>query len=222
MKILIVSATYLEINNFFNENSIFYNENSRFYSIKIKNKEIDIIITGVGMISTSYLLGKIFNESKYDLAINIGIAGAFNNKLKIGDVVNVVEEYLPELGIKFKDKIVKASTLNLFTKKDILKSECLKNSNYNLPDNVIDVKSLTVNSVSGDIETANSLNSNYNADIESMEGAAFMYACVYENIKFVQLRAISNYVGDRDKNNWDIPKAVENLNSTLNKIIDNI
>ena len=33
-----------------------------------------------------------------------------------------------------------------------------------------------------------------------MEGAALHYACIMEHIPFIQLRAVSNFVGERDKN----------------------
>ena len=45
-----------------------------------------------------------------------------------------------------------------------------------------------------------------------MEGAAFHYVCLQENIPFVQLRAISNFVGERDKSKWLMKEAIENLN----------
>ena len=56
--------------------------------------------------------------------------------------------------------------------------------------------------------------SNLHPDIESMEGAAFFYVCMMEKIPCVQLRAISNYVERRNKNNWNIPLSLKNLTAT--------
>jgi len=53
-----------------------------------------------------------------------------------------------------------------------------------------------------------------------MEGAAFMFACLSAKANFLQIRAISNYVGDRNKINWNIKKAVDNLNNVLSRIIE--
>jgi futalosine hydrolase len=48
-----------------------------------------------------------------------------------------------------------------------------------------------------------------------MEGGAFLYACLSENIPCIQIRSISNYVAPRNSAEWDIKKAVQTLNKTL-------
>jgi futalosine hydrolase len=58
--------------------------------------------------------------------------------------------------------------------------------------------------------------------VESMEGAAFMFACEIEDIPYVQIRAISNYVEKRNKEGWNIPLAIENLNRKIMEIIDSL
>jgi futalosine hydrolase len=52
-----------------------------------------------------------------------------------------------------------------------------------------------------------------------MEGAAFHYACLQMNTSFLQLRGISNVVGERDKNKWKMKEAIGNLNNELSKIL---
>jgi futalosine hydrolase len=48
-----------------------------------------------------------------------------------------------------------------------------------------------------------------------MEGAAFFYACEEANVDGLQVRAISNYVEKRNKENWNLALAVKNLNDWL-------
>jgi futalosine hydrolase len=48
-----------------------------------------------------------------------------------------------------------------------------------------------------------------------MEGAAFMQICLTEKIPFAELRAISNYVEPRNRENWKMKEAIENLNTVL-------
>jgi futalosine hydrolase len=48
-----------------------------------------------------------------------------------------------------------------------------------------------------------------------MEGATFFYLCSREKIPFLALRAISNMVERRNKNNWDIDLALNNLSEKL-------
>ncbi|MFZ1371603.1 MAG: futalosine hydrolase, partial [Ferruginibacter sp.] len=58
--------------------------------------------------------------------------------------------------------------------------------------------------------------------IETMEGAALHYVCLQENIPFLQIRSISNYVGERDKIKWKLKEAIENLNTDLIKLINGL
>jgi len=51
--------------------------------------------------------------------------------------------------------------------------------------------------------------------IESMEGAAFHYVCLQEAVPFLQLRAVSNMIGERDKTKWLMKEAIDNLNKEL-------
>ncbi|KKO19734.1 MAG: hypothetical protein BROFUL_01556 [Candidatus Brocadia fulgida] len=52
-----------------------------------------------------------------------------------------------------------------------------------------------------------------------MEGAAFFYACLMERIPCLQIRTISNYIEDRNKGRWNVPLAIDNLNTIALNII---
>ena len=62
----------------------------------------------------------------------------------------------------------------------------------------------------------------FNADIESMEGAAFHFVCLQKSVPFLQVRSISNKVGIRDKSKWNIPVALKNLSIELITILDDL
>jgi futalosine hydrolase len=59
----------------------------------------------------------------------------------------------------------------------------------------------------------------FNPDIETMEGATFFYICSLENIPFLALRAISNKVERRNKINWKIALALNNLSEKLKEVL---
>jgi futalosine hydrolase len=59
----------------------------------------------------------------------------------------------------------------------------------------------------------------YQADLESMEGAAFFYACLAEGVPFIEIRSVSNYVAERDKSYWNIPLAIQKLDKTLDRLM---
>ncbi len=58
--------------------------------------------------------------------------------------------------------------------------------------------------------------------VESMEGAALHYTCLMENIPFIQIRAMSNYIAERNKKKWNMKESVDNLNNELVKTLKNI
>jgi futalosine hydrolase len=81
------------------------------------------------------------------------------------------------------------------------------------------VVGVTVNKVSDSEIQKQQLIKTYNPAVESMEGAAFHYVCLQEKISFLQLRSISNHVGERDKSKWKIKDAIESLNHEITKTI---
>jgi futalosine hydrolase len=77
-----------------------------------------------------------------------------------------------------------------------------------------------VNQVSTNIDFIKGMKEKYMPVIESMEGAAFHYVCLKESIPFVQFRAISNMVGERDKKKWKMKDAVEALNAEVIRFLN--
>ncbi len=217
MKILVVAATKYEIDLLLGQmEKLTSSDDARFIRGVFKNMEIDFLITGVGMVATSYYSGKVLNES-YDIAFNIGICGSFNSNLEIGTVVNVYEDCFSELGAEDGDTFLSLDELKLdgITK---IKNDfgALNVEIEKLPK----VNGITVNTTHGNEKTIEHVTKRFHPIVESMEGAAFMFACENERIPYVQIRAVSNFVERRNKENWDIPMALKNLNDTFIKILE--
>ncbi len=73
------------------------------------------------------------------------------------------------------------------------------------------VSGITVNTVHGDDASIAAVTARYAPDVESMEGAAFMYACLVAGVAFAQVRAVSNRVERRNRDAWDLKGAVNEL-----------
>ncbi len=84
------------------------------------------------------------------------------------------------------------------------------------------MRAVTVNEITTSSKRVHELIEKYGPVLESMEGAAFHYVCLQEDIPFVQLRAVSNFIGERDKSKWLIKEAIENLNRELIILINNM
>lgn len=226
MNILIVSATYLEIEpllllfNFEKE----VNQKLKRYTYNQHN--IDVLIPGVGMTCTAYWLGKTLNAKLYDNAINVGLAGSFDDNLIIGEVVNITSDQLSELGAEDGESFLSLIDMDLIMDEDFILNNgementiCVDNPTIN---SLQKVKAITVNTTHGDDESINKIKKLFNPQVESMEGAAFFYACLFEGITCVQIRSISNKVEKRNKDSWNIPLAVKNLCSTTLQIINTL
>ena len=94
MNLLLVYATHLEaasLRSKFGDSNV---ESSSFWNFTHKKVNVDVLVSGVGLVNTAFQLGKTLSSSKYDFAINVGVAGSFDRSLKLGTVVNVMSECL--------------------------------------------------------------------------------------------------------------------------------
>jgi futalosine hydrolase len=218
MRIIVTAATvdewmpaYLQIDPLFTSES--------------KRMKVTFHQSGVGMLATAVSLTKMITEEKPDLIIQIGIAGCFDEKMILGKVVCINEESLGDLGVqedgKWKDIFdlkLEKSTYPPFEKRK-LPNQWMKDYNVlKLPE----VAAVTINQITTSPDHKLQLIKKYEAVIESMEGAALHYVCRTFNVPFIQMRAISNYIGERDKSKWEIKTAIDNLNQVILKYIEKI
>lgn len=212
MSILIVSATETEVKPIIENNDI--------------SKDIKFLITGIGMVATAYALGREFSRNTYNFAINAGIAGSYRRGIKIGNVVRVITDRISEMGAEDGEDFIEFHNLGVEKLSERFKNDgiyrnyrLIKSKTYN---SLKEVNSITVNTIHGNKKRISKISKQFNPDIEAMEGAAFMYACDIEQIPYIQIRAISNYVEKRNTLNWDVKLAIENLNITIKKILTEI
>ncbi|MEI7723955.1 MAG: futalosine hydrolase [Bacteroidota bacterium] len=224
MDLLLVSATLFEIRPILIKLILVKKQNDQLSSYRYKDINIDILIPGIGMVPTAYCLGRQLAQKHYDLAINAGIAGTFTKSLALGSVVNVVEDCVPELGAEDGDRFLSVFELGLTDpdahpyKGGKLVNECFDSGlfkNNGVIGKLQKVKAITSNTVRGNAESITRIQRIAQVDIESMEGAAFFYACLSENIPFLQIRSISNRVEERDKSRWNLDLSLKNLNKVL-------
>ena len=60
----------------------------------------------------------------------------------------------------------------------------------------------------------------FKPQVESMEGAAFMYACMIHGLAHAQVRAVSNIVERRNRDAWKIADAIGSLGTTALGILE--
>jgi futalosine hydrolase len=191
------------------------------------NYKIDTLVTGVGSVSTSWSLSKWFSvNEKPQLAINIGIAGSFKKDIAAGDVVVAVSDCFADAGIESGKGFLTLAEAGLedpdrfpFRTGRII---CDNRFVDHTAEKLRKVNAVTVNTASGTEETIARIVSKYDPDIETMEGATFAYICSCEKVDYLALRSVSNLIGPRKEQKWDIPLALSALIRALEDFLTTI
>ena len=166
-KLILVSATSFEIEPTLQFLSG-YRLNGQVY--QLGNLQIQVCITGVGMINTAFELGR-FCAQQFDLALNAGLAGCFGNRPK-GSVLNIVSDCFSELGAQDDERFLTIDELGFGQQQQVPEKPLSLNFLSQLPS----AHGVTVNTVHGHEASITALQSRLSPDTESMEGAAFFMA----------------------------------------------
>ncbi|MFT3827278.1 MAG: futalosine hydrolase [Chitinophagaceae bacterium] len=217
MYILLTAATKMEI-----QPTIDF---LRQHDFQYHGHEIDVLITGIGSISTTYLLTYNIHNHRPDYLLQAGIAGSFSPNYPPGSLVFVNEDISGDVGVEENGMFKDVTDMGLqqadhgpYTGKYLVNPYC---SDWE-EDNVPFVRSITINEITTRASRIEQLQQKYSPVVESMEGAAFHYTALMESIPFMQIRSISNFVGERDKSKWQMKPAIDVLNAKLIEIIKNL
>jgi len=218
MKVVIASATEKEVLLIKEAINPAYLDNNATFNVSF-------VETGVGLLASCFSLSKLIFESRPAIILQAGIAGAFDSKLILGDVVIVKEEILADTGVEENGVLQDLFDLKLlavdffpFTNKKLV-NPAIKSLNFlRLPE----VTGITVNEITTRLSRIEQYKAKYGADLESMEGAALHYCGLQTSTSFIQVRAISNFIGERDKSKWKFKEALKNLSEVSLQYIDHL
>lgn len=187
--------------------------------------ETELLITGVGSAATAHALTRSIYRRRPDLVIQAGIGGSFTDRLPPPALAFIGEDLFADLGAMERDGFSDLFDMGFLGENEYpFHGRMLRNPHperwegFGLPF----VRGGTVSNISASAARVTSIIEKYDPHIESMEGAAMHYVCLQENIPFIQLRAVSNYAGDRNKQHWKIPEAIAVLNDQLIKILTSL
>jgi futalosine hydrolase len=216
MRVIITAATHGEWMPSFQKINPKYVSNNKKFSVGFHE-------SGIGMLASSVSLMKMFVQETPTLIIQVGIAGCFDKKIPLGKVFAVKDDFAGDMGV-MENKVWKDLFDMKFDKPNDppYEKKSLPNpwlTQYNLL-HLPTKKSVTVNTITTEKNKIELFNGRYKAVLESMEGASLHYIGRDLTIPFMQIRAVSNYVGERDKSKWKMQEAIYNLNETLLAYLD--
>jgi len=202
-KLLIVAATYKEIEPLIGDVRVSFFALTSF---------TDVLVTGVGVMPTTFHLTEVLTRNNYELVLNVGIAGSLTEKFGIGDTVEVISDTLVTAGKITKSKYKSMFEAGLWHENEppYLSGIIINGKHFkDLPG----AKAITTSIIGFD----KSPFSKYKPEIETMEGAAFLYTCKKKNCNCAAIRTVSNFVND---SKWEIELAVNNLCSFVTNKFD--
>ena len=188
------------------------------------DRRFDVLVTGVGPVSAAANTAKVLATAEYGLVVSAGIGGGFPGRAEVGSLVIANEIVAADLGAETPEGFssldelgfgstriqVDAGLVNFVTQ-SLLAAK--------LPVNTGSV--LTVSTVTGTAESAAELAARVpGATAEAMEGYGVAFAAYDRGVPIIEIRAISNLVGPRDRTGWRIKEALDVLEAASSVLLE--
>ncbi len=180
------------------------------------------LVTGVGPVETVLALTRFFESrsaaSRDEIhgVLNCGVAGAYVRdgaaKADLLEICLAEEELFGDLGISYPDRIEALDENLLPRQRFSLDPDLLDRAESLLVQQGIPVQRgvfVTVSGVTATEQRGSMLERQHAGLCENMEGAAVARVCMEYHVPLLELRAISNYVEERDPGRWKLPEACE-------------
>lgn len=187
-----------------------------------EHKHIDVVVVGVGSAKAAANTAIALTKNRYDLVINMGIAGGFRDKTDIGSVIIADEIICSDLGSETQDGFLTVEQLGFGTNRYVLHEQLvasvvkkLHTARFPMTKGPI----LTVSTTTGTEATMHKLKNRFpHAVGEAMEGYGVAVAAHEFSIPVLEIRTISNFIGPRDRKSWKIPDALNMLQLVVAEI----
>jgi futalosine hydrolase len=171
---------------------------------------VEVLITGVGVVEAAIAVTHRLAQQRYKLVVNAGIAGAYEGAAKIGSGVVVSSERL-ELDREDGTALALPEGVSIVdTVSDCDPLLAAKLAAAGFPT----LNGITVSRVTSTEATAQRLAA-MGGQVETMEGFAVMRAAELAGVHTVEVRGISNRVGDVARAGWDFAAGVSGLRHVL-------
>lgn len=188
--------------------------------------DVEVLVTGVGMVATAARVSRALTAQTYDLALDLGVCGSFDPAHPPGSVVHVTVDQIPELGAEDGEAFLPASHMGLVPPNEPPHRDgVLVNTappSLSTLSALPAVRGITVNTAHGDDASIARVRALCAPQVESMEGAAFLYAALIADVPCAQVRAVSNMVERRNRAAWQLGPAIDALGRTTLALLDDL
>lgn len=179
------------------------------------SSSFDVVTSGVGSAAAAAATASALSRTRYDLVVSAGIGGGFEGQAEVGSLVIANEIIAADLGAETESGFQTIEEIGMGPDRVIVdegKIDIVKRA-LRSSDLVINIGPvLTLSTVTGTAQTAEKLARQVpGAAAEAMEGFGAATAAEMFGVDSMEIRAISNTVGPRDRSAWRITEALETL-----------
>ena len=173
-----------------------------------------VLVAGVGPVEAAVNVTRALAQEQYTAVVNAGIAGALPGVADVGEAVVVRDEFM-ELDVETGEPISLPDRMRVpdTARSDRTLVAAITRAGYRA------VRGVTVSRVTASDSTAHRLSA-LGAQVESMEGFAVLRAAELLGVPAIEVRGISNIVGNRERSRWSFSSGVEGLKGVLTATID--
>jgi len=176
----------------------------------------DALVAGIGPAEAGARTSAALASGSYEVVLSVGIGGGFA-PLAPGDVAVASAIVFADLGAETAAGFSPVSALGLgddtYLVEPKLSVELADRAGGHLG-TIVTVATATGTAASGDALIARFPD----AVAEGMEGAGVAAAASAHGVAFGEIRAISNQVGPRDRDAWQVPRALESLGRAVTAV----
>lgn len=179
----------------------------RFLIGHIQNRLIVLVKCGVGKVNAARTTQKLIDNFDVSCILNVGVAGAINANLDIGDVVvakHVLQHDFDITAFGHSKGYITGIGNYISCNKDLIDEfeqiiKSIPERNYKIKIGIV---------ATGDIFCTESwmkekINGKFNADVVDMECAAIGQVCYLENVPFMAIRSISDIPNGNNATTFD-------------------
>jgi futalosine hydrolase len=189
----------------------------------------DLVVCGVGKSNAAGAAGRFADPERHSLVLSIGIGGALPgidpttpHPAPLGTVIAATSSVFADEGLESPAGFQTTNSLGFlfapapFEGPGAVVPAAVLGLLRPLADKAGPIA--TVSTCSGTDDLARRVAARTHALAEAMEGAAVATVAARLGIPFGELRAISNTTGDRDRQAWDLPGALEVLARVIGRL----
>lgn len=204
------------------------------YRGTIADQEVALCVGGMGKANAAHAATLLFTRYKPHSLIIFGVGGAYpSSGATVGDIALASEEIAGDEGVLTRDgfkgadfigiPLVQTEEERFFNRfpasAPLLRAAREALSRSTACGNVRAGAFVTLSTCTGTSARLKELERLYHPLCENMEGAAAAQVAALHAVPWIEVRAVSNVVEDRDLKKWDIPRAAQAVQRAVELIL---